>query len=125
PIGKVLIEAADRDAGALGHPRGGEFAIPHRRQNLNACVEKRGHGCFRTSLNWPFSRLERLSQLCRHECEFQKHEGSFTLAGAVREARCNCGDRVCRTAERGSWSPARPVELARPWSGGSSPTATT
>src|SRR6516164_1444809 len=86
PVGKILIETADRDAGALGHPRGSEFAIPHHQQNLNARVEKRRHGCFRTGLNGPFSGLERMSRLCRHECEFPKPEGSFTLVVMWRGA---------------------------------------
>jgi hypothetical protein len=28
PVGEILIEAADRDAGTLGHPGGGEFRYP-------------------------------------------------------------------------------------------------
>jgi hypothetical protein len=56
-----------------------QFAVPDRQQNLNACVEKRRHGRFRTGLNRPFSGLERMVRLGRHECEFPKREGSFTL----------------------------------------------
>ena len=86
PVGEILIETADRDAGALSNSRGDQFAVPDRQQNLNACVEKRRHGRFRTGLNRPFSGLERMVRLDRHECEFPKHEGSFTLTVVRGEA---------------------------------------
>jgi hypothetical protein len=78
PVGEILIEAADRNAGTFGDPRGSEPAIADPEQNLNACLEQRRHGRLRTRLNRLFSGLKRVLRLCWHECEFLKNEGSFT-----------------------------------------------
>jgi hypothetical protein len=87
PVRKILIEVADRDTGAFGDAGGGEFAIAHGEQNLNAGLEERRHRRFRTRLNRALSGLERVLRLRRDECEFLKREGSCSPAAPDNGSR--------------------------------------